>query len=129
MRPHRIGSTLVKIASVYLVIGLAGGMYMAVSGQFGFVSAHSHVTLLGWATMALTGLVYVAFPRCAESRLSRAHFWLHNLGLPVMTVSLTAHAAGTASAEPFVALGSMVVIVALLLFTVNVLRNAAPVER
>lgn len=128
MDTGRIGHTLLKVASLYMVVGLVGGMFVALSGQFTFASVHSHISLLGWTTMAITGLVYVALPACAGSPMARAHFWLHNLGLPIMLVALTVHAAGDDRAEPVIGLGSTIVLAGLLVFTVNVLRNAAPAK-
>jgi len=124
----RIGVRLVRIASVYLLAGLVLGLAMGLGKDFALMSVHSHVLLLGWATLAITGIVYLLLPRCAGTRLAAAHFWLHNLGLPVMVAGLTAEALGEPRAEPFVGLGSTVVVLALGLFTVNVLRNATAAD-
>jgi heme/copper-type cytochrome/quinol oxidase subunit 1 len=120
----RVGVALVRIASVYLLVGLVLGLAMGIRKDFSLMSVHSHVLLLGWATLAITGIVYLLLPRCAGTRLATAHFWLHNLGLPLMIVSLAAEALGEPRAEPFVGIGSTLVVVALGLFTLNVLRNA-----
>jgi cbb3-type cytochrome oxidase subunit 1 len=119
-----VGVALVKIASVYLLVGLVLGMAMALAEDFRLASVHSHLLLLGWGTMATTGIVYLVLPRCADTRLAAAHFWLHNLGLPVMMLSLSALHLGEPRAEPLVGLGSTVVIAGLALFTLNVLRGA-----
>jgi heme/copper-type cytochrome/quinol oxidase subunit 1 len=119
-----VGIALVKIASVYLLAGLVLGMGMAVAEDFRLVSVHSHLLLLGWATLAITGIVYLVLPRCADTRLAAAHFWLHNLGLPVMMLSLAAEHLGEPRAQPLIGLGSVLVIAGLALFTINVLRGA-----
>jgi hypothetical protein len=119
-----IGVILVKIASLYLLVGLVLGMAMALRKDIALVSVHSHILLLGWATLAITGIVYLVLPACAGTGLAVAHFWLHNLGLPVMMVSLATAALGAPRAEPVIGVGSILVITALGLFTLNVLRNA-----
>ena len=119
-----VGIALVRIASVYLLVGLVLGMAMAVAGDFRLVSVHSHLLLLGWATLAITGIVCLVLPRCADTRLAAAHFWLHNLGLPVMMLSLAAEHLGEPRAQPLIGLGSVLVIAGLALFTINVLRGA-----
>jgi heme/copper-type cytochrome/quinol oxidase subunit 1 len=119
-----VGVALVKIASVYLLVGLVLGMAMAVAEDFRLVSVHSHLLLLGWATLALTGIVYLVLPRCADTRLAAAHFWLHNLGLPVMMLSLAAEHLGEPRAEPLIGLGSILVIAGLASFTLNLFRGA-----
>lgn len=120
----RFGVALVKIASLYLLVGLALGLVMALGKDFSLASVHSHVLLLGWATLATTGIVYLVLPRCAGTRLAAAHFWLHNLGLPVMMVSLAVATQGESRAEPLVGVGSILVMLGLLLFTLNVFKNA-----
>lgn len=120
-----VGVVLLKIASFYLLVGLVLGVAMAVRRDFSLVSVHSHLLLLGWATLAATGVVYLVLPRCAGSRLATPHFWLHNLGLPLMMASLAAATLGAPRAEPLVGAGSILVIAGLGLFTLNVLRNAS----
>jgi len=119
-----VGIALVRIASVYLLVGLVLGMAMAVAEDFRLVSVHSHLLLLGWATLAITGIVYLVLPRCADTRLAAAHFWLHNLGLPVMMLSLAAEHLGEPRAEPLIGLGSILVIAGLASFTLNLFRGA-----
>lgn len=121
-----VGVSLVKIASLYLMAGLALGMAMAIGKDFSLMAVHSHVLLLGWGTLGITGIAYLALPRCAATRLAAWHFWLHNLGLPVAMVSLAAETLGERRAEPLVGVGSILVVVGLALFTLNVLLNARP---
>ena len=120
-----VGVTLVKIATVYLVVGLLLGVGMGVAKDFSLASVHSHVALLGWTAMALSGLIYLVFPRCRASRLALAHFWLHNIGLPVMMAGLAAEVRSAAGAEPVVGIGSVLVATGLVLFTLNVLLNSS----
>lgn len=125
-REQSVGPALVRIASVYMMAGVVLGIWMGVSQSFALVSVHSHLGLLGWSTMAITGLVYVVLPRCAGNRLSRWHFWFHNIGLPVMLFSLVWKEYGSSEqAEAGIGVGSVLVLAALLFFTVNVLRNSA----
>ena len=123
-----VGVALLKIASLYLLAGLVLGLALAIAKDFSLLSVHSHLLLLGWATLAITGVVYLVLPRCATTRLATAHFWLHNLGLPLMMASLAAETLGERRAEPLIGVGSILVIVGLGLFTFNVLRNAGPAE-
>ena len=115
---------LVKIASVYMMIGLITGLVMGLSGDHALATVHSHISLLGWTTMAITGLIYIAIPRFANSKLTNYHFWLHNTGLPIMIFSLVLlYGYGHTAAEKFVGIGSIIVLLPLLVFTINVLKN------
>lgn len=120
------GVRLLKISAVYMVIGLIMGLAMGISGDFSLSSVHAHLSLLGWATMSIAGIVYMVMPRLSRSRLASLHFWGHNLGLPVMMVSLGLFTYGHAAAEKAVALGSTIVLLSLLLFAVNLIVNGGP---
>jgi hypothetical protein len=78
-----------------------------------------------WRTFELSwsGLVYLALPACARTRSAVVHFWLHNLGLPLMMGSLTAALLGRSQVEPLIGAGSVLVVAGLSVFAVNVLRN------
>ena len=119
-----IGSTLVKIASVYMMIGLFIGLIMGISGNHAVATVHSHISLVGWTTMAITGLVYIVRPRCAESKLANLYFWLHNIGLPIMVIGLgLQYGYGSAQAEKLSGIGSIIVLLALSVFTINIFKS------
>lgn len=114
----------VKISVVYLVLGGVMGLAMGISGKFLLASVHTHLLLLGWASLALAGLVYHWYPQASATRLARFHFWLHNLGLPAFMVGLALLLTGSEWALPLVAGASIAVTIGLVLFAANVLFNA-----
>ncbi|GIK84658.1 MAG: hypothetical protein BroJett026_01390 [Betaproteobacteria bacterium] len=118
-----------KIAVVYLVIGAVLGLVMGITQQFALTPVHAHLLLLGWASLALAGLVYHLYPAASATRLARLHFWLHNLGLPAFMVGLAAYLTGSPQAEPMLVAGAVTVIVGLVLFAANVLRIAGTLPR
>ena len=73
-----------RLAVVYLLVGAVLGVAIGASENFELRSVHSHVSLLGWTTVALAELIYRAFPEAGASRLARVHFWLYNLAVPPM---------------------------------------------
>jgi len=119
------GIRLLRISAVYLLLGLVLGLAMGISGDFLLMSVHAHLLLLGWAAMAVTGIVYIVLPQYSDNRLAAVHFWGHNLGLPVMMACLALQTYGYSRAEPGIAAGSMVVTVSLAMFTVNLFRRPA----
>ena len=66
--------------------------------------------------------------RCTTTRLARAHFWLHNLGLPVFMVGLAIMLGAGVELVAVTAAGATVLLVGLVLFAANVLMTvrAAP---
>lgn len=69
----RIDLMFLLLAAISLVIGVSMGVYMAASHDFQLMPVHAHVNLVGWASLALFGLVYRTFPELGRSRLARLH--------------------------------------------------------
>lgn len=111
-----------RAATIYLVGGLILGVAMAASSDFTLKGVHAHMHLLGWVTLAISGLVYAMMPALSASRLARWHVVLHNLGLPVMMIALAAYLSGITTAEPGIALGAILSTVGLGAFTVALWR-------
>jgi cbb3-type cytochrome oxidase subunit 1 len=119
-----MGLWFIRIAVVYLFAGALLGLVMGITQRFTLVPVHAHVLILGWASLALAGVVYHLYPAASRTRLARLHFWLHNAGLPVFMIGLGLVLSGTASLLPIVAGAAVVVVIGLALFALNVLVNA-----
>src|SRR3954452_8996751 len=116
-----MGIKFLKISVVYFVIGVLIGMYMSMTDKFDLTPVHVHINLLGWMSMALAGLIYVAFPAAAETTLAKVHFWLHNISLPIMMIGLAILVSGTKSAAPAVATGGTLMVLGIIVFAINIL--------
>ena len=121
-----MGLRFLKIAVVYLFVGALLGLLMGVTQQFVLAPVHAHLLLLGWASLALAGVIYHLYPAAALTLLARIHFWLHNVGLPVFMVALGMLLTGHESAGPAVAISASVVLIALAVFALNVLMKVKP---
>lgn len=124
-----MGLRFLKIAVVYLVIGATLGLIMGISQNFALAPVHAHLVLLGWASLALAGLIYHLYPAASTTLLARVHFWLHNLALPVFMVGLGFLLTGKESAVPIVAASASAVLLGLALFAANVLLNVKSAQR
>ena len=123
-----MGLRFLKIAVVYLFVGALLGLFMGITQQFVLAPVHAHLLLLGWASLALAGLIYHLYPAASATRLAHIHFWLHNFGLPVFMTALGLLLTGHESAVPFVAIGASAMLIALAIFTTNVLLNVKPAD-
>jgi hypothetical protein len=83
-----LSQRLLKIAVVYWVCGVSWGIYMGATENFTDVPVHAHLNLLGWVSLGLCGLIYAKAPHLEKSFLAKAHFWLHNLGLPPLMAAV-----------------------------------------
>ena len=118
-----MGIRFLKIAVIYLFVGALLGGYMGATENFSLAPVHAHVALLGWASLALAGLIYQLYPAAALTLLARIHFWLHNIGLPFFMLGLGLVLTGHAAAIPVVSISAASIIIGLAAFTVNVLMN------
>lgn len=119
-----MGIAFIKVASVYLLIGVGLGLYMGIAEELQYTPIHAHINLLGWATMALFGLIYHHFPRAGDSKLGKAHFWLHNIGALALIIGMIIFANGNESAAlPFAMPGALLVIAATIVFLINIFKN------
>jgi hypothetical protein len=84
MLSHR----LLRIAVVYWVLGVCWGIYMGATESFTDIPVHAHLNLLGWVSLGLCGLIYAKAPHLERTLLAKAHFWLHNLGLPPLMAAV-----------------------------------------
>jgi cbb3-type cytochrome oxidase subunit 1 len=118
-----VGLNFLRIATVYLIVGVVMGFVMGITEAFQYAPVHAHVNLLGWASLGLAGVIYHLYPAAAETRLARVHFWLHNLGLPVFMVSLAVMLAGSPAANAGVKIGATMTVLGLMAFAANLFAN------
>lgn len=122
-----LAARLLKIAAFYFAIAIILGIVMGITKAFSFSSVHAHLNLVGWVSLAIIGLIYIAFPAAAQTKLATWHFWLHNIGLPVMQGSLFLML--LTQVEGFVVgtiIGSLILGVGILLFAINLWQQLKP---
>lgn len=124
-----VGSLFMRLAVTWFVAGVTLGIVMAASHNHSMFPVHAHINLLGWATMALAGLIYCVFPQAGASRLAKVHFWLINLAMPVMLVSLSMLLLGNPAVEPVLACSEIVAAVAIASFAANIYLNVGKTEQ
>ena len=127
-----MGARFLKIAGVYFALAVTLGLVMGIIHNFAFSSVHAHLNLLGWVSMALFGIIYLFFPMASKTKLANAHFWLHNIGLPVMQGALFLQIlTGNASLTLGIVIGSILVVLGTFLFVINLFKQISsnqPIE-
>lgn len=112
----RLSQYFFKMATLFLIAGIAMGLHMGLSEDHSAMPAHAHVLLLGWVTSALFGFYYALQPAKAERRLAFVHFGCYVLGLIVMLPALYLKYTGYQNMEPLLGGGSMIVFLGVLIF-------------
>lgn len=114
---------LIKLAVLYLVLGMTMGIAMGISHDFLLRPVHAHVNLLGFAVLAIAAFVFHAFPDLARTRLATAWFWLYNISMPVGLGALALVLNGKMWAEPALVVGELLLWASGCLFAVLVVWN------
>lgn len=112
----RISNWYFRAAITFLAVGIALGIFMAISQSHEAMGAHAHINLLGWVTSAIFGIYFALNPAKAEGLLPRVQFGVYLVGVMVMVVALYFLLTGSAGLEMVVAVGSLVTFAGVLLF-------------
>lgn len=98
---------------------------MSATLQLNWGSVHAHVNLVGFATTAIFGVIYSIYPKAAHNTLGKAHFWLHNLGIPLFLLStfLVQVPSLLGFAHIFTFVGGGAFLLGVILFIVNAFAN------
>ncbi|MET3207909.1 UNVERIFIED_CONTAM: hypothetical protein ABIC26_000845 [Paenibacillus sp. PvR008] len=115
-----MGKQFIKIAAVYFALAVLLSVIIGVSGDYSLSSAQSHIHLLGWTALGIIGLIYVAFPALSVTVLARVHFWLHNIGLPVLVLAIAGKKYGVPDIGVLIIIGWVLLAAGVVLFMVNV---------
>lgn len=126
---NKTAGNFMKAGVIYALIGFSLGMFMAASHDFALRSVHTHLNLVGWASMAIFAFYYQLVPSHSGLTLARVHFWLANAGLILLSVSIALLSLEVRSAEPGAAAGSIMTLASLLLFAYIIFRSPRAVEK
>lgn len=113
-----------KTATLLAIVGMGMGIGMAMSHDHTLMPVHAHLNLLGWVSLFLFGIYYKLHPVTDSSRLAVTQVGLWTVGTLVLTAGVAAIYLGNPGAEPVAAIGSLIVLAAMLLFTALVFRPA-----
>jgi hypothetical protein len=114
---------LIKLAVLYLVLGMTMGIGMGMSQNFLLRPVHAHINLLGFAVLSIAAFVFHAFPDLARTRLATAWFWLYNIAMPIGMGALALILLGKTWAEPALIVGELLTWASGCLFAIMVLWN------
>lgn len=83
-----VSNNFLRLGALAALVGMSLGVWMGANQDFALRPVHTHLNLLGFASMMLFGLFYRAFPTAARGRLPVAHFVLSVLGFLILMPSL-----------------------------------------
>ncbi len=113
-----------RLATLFAVAGMGLGIHMAASFDHAMSPVHAHVNLIGWVGMFLAGLFYAVHP-IADDRLARVHLGTAFIGLLILAPGIAGSHLGLPWGPAVAGLGSILTLVAMLLFAAIVFRATA----
>ena len=129
---NRIDLQFLLLATVLLIIGVVMGIYMGATGEFQYSPVHAHINLVGWASLALFGLVYRAYPELGARKLARVHLLLAGSSAVLLPIGIALAVLQQAEVLAIVSAmlwlgGTIVFLVQLLSLRGSRARDSAPV--
>jgi FtsH-binding integral membrane protein len=104
-----LGRNYVLLGLMWLVCGMAFGIYMGITQQMNFANSHAHANLVGFVVSVLFGLLHVNFPNLEKSRLAVPQFLIYEIGAVLLVAGKFQVDAG--GADMLVRVGAVVVII------------------
>ena len=84
----RIDVYFLLLATILLICGALLGIVMGAQENFQLTPVHAHLNLAGWASLALFGLTYRAYPQLAGNRLAGLHFVVSATGSVLLPIGI-----------------------------------------
>ena len=84
----RVDVYFLLLACILLICGASLGIVMGAREDFQLVPVHAHLNLAGWASLALFGLTYRAYPEIAATRLALWHFIISGIASVLLPIGI-----------------------------------------
>lgn len=124
-----VSNNFLRLGVLSALVGMSLGVWMGASENFTLSPVHAHINLLGFASMMLFGLFYRIIPAAAQGWLATVHFILAVLGFLVLAPSLAWLLLGHPEIAPVLAVGEIMLVTSMLLFTVVVFRATGRTDK
>ena len=116
----RVDVYFLLLACILLICGATLGIVMGAREDFQLVPVHAHLNLAGWASIALFGLTYRAYPEIAATRLALWHFIISGIASVLLPIGI---GLAVLRAQPGLAIFSSILwLLGVLMFLAQLLR-------
>ncbi|MGN6589061.1 MAG: hypothetical protein ACTHKE_02080 [Sphingomicrobium sp.] len=116
----RVDVYFLLLACILLICGASLGIVMGAREDFQLAPVHAHLNLAGWASLALFGLAYRAYPELAATKLAQWHFIVSGTASVLLPIGIGLAVLRNAPTLAMVA--SPLWLIGVLLFLVQLLR-------
>jgi hypothetical protein len=106
---RKIDESYIFCGLLWVVFGMAYGIWMGITEQLNFANSHAHANLVGFVTSMLFGFLHRAYPAMAASRFAMPQFLTYQIGAVLLVLGKMMVDAG--GDTTLVKIGSLVVLV------------------
>jgi hypothetical protein len=124
-RSMKASSLCFRAAVCLGLVGMTAGIVMAARHNHSVMPAHAHLNLLGWVSTFLMGVYYRLHPSLDQSRVAMGQSLAWLAGTLTLTLGVGMIYVGRPEFEPVAAIGSFIILGAMLLFAVLLFRPEA----
>ena len=118
----RVDVYFLLLATVLLICGATLGIVMGAREDFQLVPVHAHLNLAGWASLALFGLTYRAYPELGATKLAGYHFAVSGIASVLLPIGI---GLAVLRAQPGLAIAASILwLIGVLMFLVQLVRLA-----
>lgn len=113
-------------AALYAMVGVLWGLAMSIGKDHATYSAHAHLNLLGWVSLALMGTFYALLGQGVANWVKLVNFSLSNLGVVCMISGLYLYLGQKGPPSifgPLLAVGGLSVVAGFLVFGFTVISG------
>jgi hypothetical protein len=105
-----------QAAVLFVLAGMGWGIQMGITQDHSAFPAHAHLNLLGWVSLFLFGVYYHLNPSLDKAGAARIQAWIWIVGTITETIGVGLVYTGHEAAEPMIAVGSLTLFAAMLIF-------------
>ena len=115
----------------YAILGITLGVFMAGTKNHGQLVTHAHILLAGFVVSFIYGLCHKLWLNNTTSRLAKVQFYMHQVGVAVLSLSLFLVYGSFVSLEamdPILAVASIAVLIGMILMKVLFIQSGKSVK-
>jgi hypothetical protein len=114
-----------RASLIFILIGIALGMYMGASHNHAAAPAHAHINLIGFVSLFLIGLFYERRDALNRSKLAFWQVFIWTVGSIILNTAVALLYFGNPQFIMLAPVGEMIVAASALAFTVIVFKETA----
>src|SRR5262245_36565814 len=125
----QIDRAFVGVALVWLILGMALGLYMGIAADNQLLTVHITMLLSGFVVLAIYGFIYRLWPALKESPLAKAQLWIAIVAVLGQVVGAYQFATSGGTEITIIALASVLALLSGLLLGWLFLTKSAETQR